>query len=201
MTYPTPEGSQEIAFDGERLSFGRGSDADYRFEDDGLSRLNSTIYRDGDYIWVVDENSTNGTFVNGEKVTASGMPLENGDSVKIGHQTYIKVRISEVAENSPAESSQTKSVSTNASASSFGMMPLMITGFAVLIIGAAAIFIGLTVFGEAKERRRKMMITVMIIRQIIPTTTKPKRRLRHRKKALTIQMRLRATIVIMTMKI
>ena len=68
LTYPTSEGSQEIRFDGEKLTFGRGSDADYRFEDDGLSRLHASIYRDGERVWVVDENSTNGTFVNGEKV-------------------------------------------------------------------------------------------------------------------------------------
>lgn len=149
FTYPTPEGSQEIEFDGERLTFGRGSDADYRFDDDGLSRLNSTIYRDGDYIWIVDENSTNGTFVNGGKVSASGTPLENGDSIKIGHQTNLKVRINEKIADAASGNSQPKTVSTStSSASSFGMMPLVITGFAILIIGAAAIFIGWTVFGS-----------------------------------------------------
>ena len=95
LTYPTSEGSQEIRFDGEKLTFGRGSDADYRFEDDGLSRLHSTIYRDGERVWIVDENSTNGTLVNGEKVGASGTPLQNGDTVKIGHFTNLKIRFSE----------------------------------------------------------------------------------------------------------
>ncbi len=155
FTYPTPEGSQEIAFDGEHLSFGRGSDADYRFEDDGLSRLNSTIYCDGDYIWIVDENSTNGTFVNGEKVLASGTPLENGDSIKIGHRTNLKVRISreEISGNSPVND-QTTSVSTS-SPVNFSGLPLMITGFAVLIIAAAAIFIGFSVFGGTEKATAK----------------------------------------------
>src|SRR5215203_3418811 len=93
LTFPTPEGSQEIAVEGEKMSFGRGSEADFRFEDDGLSRLNSTIYRDGDYVWIVDENSTNGTFVNGEKVSSGGTPLKNGDTVKIGHYTSLRVKI------------------------------------------------------------------------------------------------------------
>ena len=38
-----------------------------RFPDDGLSRLHATVYRDGDRVWVVDENHLT-TFVNGEKV-------------------------------------------------------------------------------------------------------------------------------------
>ena len=64
------------------MSFGHGSEADCRFEDDGLSRLHATVYRDGDYVWIVDENSSNGTFVNGEKVSSGGTPLKNGDAEK-----------------------------------------------------------------------------------------------------------------------
>ena len=43
LTYPTPEGSQEIAIENERTSFGRGSDSDLHFPDDGLSRLHATF--------------------------------------------------------------------------------------------------------------------------------------------------------------
>ncbi len=68
-----------MPLDGERTTFGRGSEADYRFEDSGLSRLHATVYRDGDRVWVVDENSTNGTFVNGERVAGAGTPLRSGD--------------------------------------------------------------------------------------------------------------------------
>ena len=72
LTRSTPEGPEEIAITGERTSFGRGSEADHRLPDDGLSRLHATVYRDGDRVWVVDENSTNGTFVNGQQVKAAG---------------------------------------------------------------------------------------------------------------------------------
>ena len=47
-------GAEEIVLAGEKLSFGRGSEAEYRFADDGLSRLHATIYREGDNVWVVD---------------------------------------------------------------------------------------------------------------------------------------------------
>ncbi len=148
LTYPTPEGSREIAVERERISFGRGSEADYRFDDEGLSRLHSTVYRDDSRLWVVDENSTNGTFVNGEKVSAGGTPLRNGDSIKIGHHTTLVVRISEKkpAQFAGAASSSAKTVA--ASDAGFPMLiPIAITAAAVLIIGVSAIFIGVKVFG------------------------------------------------------
>jgi hypothetical protein len=149
LKHSTDEGSQEIALTGEKLSFGRGSEADYRFEDDGLSRLHATVYRDGDRVWVVDENSTNGSFVNGEKVSGSGTPLQNGDVVKIGHFTKLKVGISEEKASAPAVSNQAKTVSApDASENSFGIVPLVVTACAIFVIFAAAIFIGVKVFGS-----------------------------------------------------
>jgi len=93
LSYQRAQGSQTIDLDRDRTTFGRGSEADYRFDDNGLSRLHATIYRDGDRIWVVDENSTNGTFVNGEPVSGSGMPLRDGDTVRIGNNTDLTVRV------------------------------------------------------------------------------------------------------------
>src|SRR6476619_571234 len=95
LIYSTPDGPQEIAVDGSRLSFGRGSEAEYRFADDGLSRLHSTIYREGTRVWIVDENSTNGTQVNGISVPPTGTPLKDGDLIRIGHLTNLRVVISE----------------------------------------------------------------------------------------------------------
>jgi len=152
LTYPTPEGSREIAVEGEKMSFGRGSEADYRFNDDGLSRLNSTIYRDGERVWIVDENSTNGTSVNGERVQASGTPLRNGDSIKIGHYTNLIVRMNEkqAAQSSNYINNPQKNIAATDSSMGFPMLiPLAITGFALLIIGVSAIFIGYKVFGSS----------------------------------------------------
>src|SRR5215203_2489872 len=101
LTYPTPEGSQEIRIEGGRLTFGRGSEADHRFADDGLSRLHATLYREGDRVWIVDENSSNGTFVNGQRAAPAGTPLRNGDVIRIGHKTSLNVRITEKYEPVP----------------------------------------------------------------------------------------------------
>ena len=154
LTYPIPEGSREIRLEDEKMSFGRGSDADLQLEDTGLSRLNSTIYREGDNVWIVDENSTNGTFVGGEKVLSSGTPLKDGDQIKIGNQTNLKVHIREkqAAQNLPVENQKTQTVSaTNNSLKSPYLIPVVLTVFAFFVISVSAVFIGVKVFGGSGQ--------------------------------------------------
>lgn len=96
----------------KELSIGRANLARIVLDDAGLSRLNTTIFRDGDEVLIVDENSTNGTFVNKERIYGAPRPLKNGDKINIGTHTNIYVEIadsrpvappiiSEKAENSP----------------------------------------------------------------------------------------------------
>jgi pSer/pThr/pTyr-binding forkhead associated (FHA) protein len=151
LTYPTPDGSEEIPLGDGRLSMGRGSEADLRFADDGLSRLHATVYREGDRVWVLDENSTNGTQVNGSPVSPSGTPLKNGDSIKIGHYTIIRVFVSE-KEQAPAPSSGASAgnpvaVSSGAPAS-FPILPVALIAVAFLVIAASAVFIGVKTLGK-----------------------------------------------------
>ncbi|HEX8369268.1 MAG TPA: FHA domain-containing protein [Pyrinomonadaceae bacterium] len=155
LTYPTPEGSREIALDGDRISMGRGSDADLRFDDDGLSRLHATIHREGEKVWILDESSTNGTFVNGEKVSPAGTPLGDGDRVKIGHYTDLRIRFAQqqkeniaLAENKP--SAQTAVAATDSS-SSFGILPVALTAFAIFVIAISAAFIAIQALGGGND--------------------------------------------------
>jgi hypothetical protein len=155
LTCPTPEGSREIALEEGKVSFGRSDEADYRLGDSGLSRLHATVYRDGDDVWIVDENSTNGSFVNGEKVSSRGTVLRNGDRIKIGNETILAVKIADPQTARP-ETGATAPGRTVASAPGEpGGFPLVatlaITAFALLIIGTSAIFIGVKVFGNNPE--------------------------------------------------
>ena len=75
----------------DELSIGRTDASDLVLDDSGLSRKNTTIFRDGDFLLVADENSTNGTFLNGRKVGAKPEELRSGDEIKIGNGTRIKV--------------------------------------------------------------------------------------------------------------
>ncbi len=75
----------------DEISIGRTSTSKIVLDDVGLSRLNTTFFRDGDTVFVVDENSLNGTFVNGEKISNQPHRIFDGDIIKIGSETHIRV--------------------------------------------------------------------------------------------------------------
>ena len=93
------------------LSIGRTSLAQLALEDSGLSRVNTTIFIDDDELLVTDEDSLNGTFVNGEKVAGRPRVLKDGDVLKIGSGTTIRVQIGE-APGSAAVAAAPKEVSS-----------------------------------------------------------------------------------------
>ena len=77
----------------DEISIGRTNLAQIALDDVGLSRINTTFFRDGEMVYVVDENSTNGTFVNGEKIPPGPLRIFDGDEIKIGSETRIRVEI------------------------------------------------------------------------------------------------------------
>lgn len=96
--------SQVVELENE-LTIGRTPAAQLVLDDEGLSRVNTTIFAEGDELLVTDENSTNGTFLNGERISGRPKLLRNGDRLKIGTHTEIRVEIddgSDAAAYSPA---------------------------------------------------------------------------------------------------
>lgn len=87
-----PYGKRSVPVEDE-VTLGRTDASDIVVEDSGLSRKNTTIFRDGDLILVADENSTNGTFLNGRKLSGPPAELRGGDEIKIGSETRIRVEI------------------------------------------------------------------------------------------------------------
>lgn len=75
------------------LTIGRTPAASLVLNDEGLSRVNTTIFRDGDDVLITDENSTNGTFLNGQRIDGPPRLLRSGDRVTIGSHTSIEVTI------------------------------------------------------------------------------------------------------------
>ncbi|MFN7936338.1 MAG: cyclic nucleotide-binding domain-containing protein [Bryobacteraceae bacterium] len=63
-------------------SLGRAAECDLRFEDDGISRVHCTIFLDRSKAVVKDNESTNGTLVNGQPVAET--ELRNGDIISVG---------------------------------------------------------------------------------------------------------------------
>lgn len=101
-----PYSSRDVQVEDE-VSVGRTDQASVILDDTGLSRVNTTFFIDDGKLLVVDENSTNGTFVNGERLSGPPRYLNNGDIVKVGTHTEIRVSTggSPAAEPPKAEAS------------------------------------------------------------------------------------------------
>lgn len=70
------------------LIAGRGSICDLYFDDPGMSRRHFAVSWDGSSLWIEDLKSTNGTFVNGAKLTGRRR-LEPGDQIKAGSVALV----------------------------------------------------------------------------------------------------------------
>lgn len=76
------EDNQRWSLDKDRLTIGRGPDCDIILPDRVVSRRHACIdRRDGEY-FIVDDNSKNGTFVNGKPVTEPRR-LIDGDEIQV----------------------------------------------------------------------------------------------------------------------
>ena len=70
-----------------RNVIGRGTEADIRLPDTGVSRKHVDVVLDGGVAMVEDLGSTNGTLVNGRRV--SRLALADGDVIRIGHSVLV----------------------------------------------------------------------------------------------------------------
>ena len=167
LTYSSPDGSAggsvEIPIDRDRVSFGRGTDASHRFDDNSLSRLHATIYRDGDRVWIVDENSSNGTFVNGQPVASAGTPLSNGDSIKLGNSTTLKISFREQSAGAVVDTPKARAASASSEIaydaeeetersgpSPVSIIAISLVGLAFLVISVSGAFVAYRVLARSE---------------------------------------------------
>ena len=71
-----------------QLVLGRGREADVRLQGDGISRKHALVRLDGEGVRFEDLGSTNGSFINGERVMQQ--VLNEGDKVQIGTAVILK---------------------------------------------------------------------------------------------------------------
>ncbi|MBX3244396.1 MAG: FHA domain-containing protein [Acidobacteria bacterium] len=153
LTYPTADGSGEMPLNDGRVSFGRGSDADIRVADESLSRLHATIYREGDRIWIVDENSSNGSFVNGSPVGPSGTPLRAGDEILLGNSTKISLRIAEEEKTEEAvAASAFAAPAAEGGSQGISIIPVALIALAFMIMSVSVAAIGYKLLVPPTER-------------------------------------------------
>lgn len=84
--HPVDLGQPQIKLDRSETVFGRVGELDVTLDDRSVSRRHAAIERVGSLYIITDLGSTNGTFVNGERVDTQ--TLRCGDRVRLGDQIF-----------------------------------------------------------------------------------------------------------------
>ncbi|HEY8073380.1 MAG TPA: FHA domain-containing protein, partial [Labilithrix sp.] len=86
-----------LTFDGQRIVIGRGQGSDVRLPDPSVSTRHATIRAQGTSWAIVDEGSTNGTWVGGVKLSPqTPRVVKTGDLVRVG-RVWIELAIGKSA--------------------------------------------------------------------------------------------------------
>ncbi len=95
---------KEFKLDDDLITIGRASDNTVSFpEDSNVSRYHAEIERRGENeFWIFDLNSSNGTTLNGEKITTE-KPIFDGDILVFGGTSEIQILLSPVEEEEEDE--------------------------------------------------------------------------------------------------
>jgi len=85
---PQAPGNEWTALEADRCTIGRLQNATITLETKGVSSLHAIIHKKGSEWYLKDENSTNGTFINGERLSG-GCLLKSGDIIHISESALI----------------------------------------------------------------------------------------------------------------
>jgi len=80
--------SREIAVHQEEFLIGRGTDCDLRLKGTAISRHHCLLRFRGQEASITDLGSSNGTFVNGQRVR-SQTTLHSGDEIRLGTCSFV----------------------------------------------------------------------------------------------------------------
>lgn len=81
-----PQAGASAPLDGEPVTIGRGSDCQIKLDDDYSSTRHARIFLSDGQWWVEDLGSTNGTYLDGQRLTRP-VQAEIGGSIRIGRTT------------------------------------------------------------------------------------------------------------------
>ena len=84
----TPEQTREVVVNQAEFLIGRGADCDLRLRDHEISRHHCIIRVVGGEATLVDLGSSNGTYLNGQRVRSQA-PLHSGDELRLGAATFV----------------------------------------------------------------------------------------------------------------
>lgn len=90
VLFITEDGKRrEVPLKPRSYVIGRASDAGFRLPDGSLSRHHAELTFDGAGVSLKDLKSSNGTYVNGERLTTDSRPLSAGDAVLLGTTVLV----------------------------------------------------------------------------------------------------------------
>ncbi len=76
---------KEIPLDKGLITVGRSPECDIHIDNPAVSGFHAKIYRESGRFFIEDTNSTNGTFINGNRVLKAALIM--GDDISIGKHT------------------------------------------------------------------------------------------------------------------
>ena len=91
VRFDGPDAGRVYAVQSEELVVGRGVEADVHISDSGVSREHARMVLRGEELWVEDEGSCNGTFVDGLRVNVS--KVKEGGLVQFGGNASFRYSI------------------------------------------------------------------------------------------------------------
>jgi hypothetical protein len=181
----SPDGRQQTITLDVEITVGRTTQAHIAIDDAQLSRVHATIWREYDEIWIADENSTNGTFVNGEKVFGE-RKLSHRDEILLGTDTRIFIEITAASERGtrtadsaasqparavPAAKPQSQIAAPQAAprasqSKKIPTVPLLagVATFGIISIAAVALLVANSIGGGNDNNNGKMTTPTAVIR-------------------------------------
>lgn len=90
-----PDSGHILALSRGRHLIGRGHEADLRLDDPDVSRRHAEVRVGPRGVCLCDLASTNGTYLNGEPVTAQACPVQPGETITVGGSRLCVVAVSE----------------------------------------------------------------------------------------------------------
>ncbi len=103
----SPDMTETISLDGEEFIFGRSSDSTVHLNDTAFSRSHFKIFNENLITKVSDLGSSNGTFVNGEKINSDNPTSIDLDDVITTNNSNINIKILNITRLSTQESEST----------------------------------------------------------------------------------------------
>ncbi len=104
LTVRADAGEQDapaLTFDAPRIVIGRGASSDVRIPDTSVSLRHATLSSRGAEYQIIDEGSTNGTFVGGVRLSPKApRSLRSGDMIRVG-KIWIEVRVDQSTAPTP----------------------------------------------------------------------------------------------------